>query len=136
MNLRTLLDKLLGSADWGIHPDDHKRPGADAPVRVMPAPSRLYLPLSQHSGAPARPIVLVGQKVKKGECLAEAQGMVSAPVHAPTSGTVLAVADVTAPHPSGLAMPAIMLEPDGLDEWIERRSQTPSATESMFNRMP
>jgi len=119
MNMRTLLDKLLGSADWGIHPDDHKRPGADAPVRVMPAPSRLYLPLSQHSGAPARPIVLVGQKVKKGECLAEAQGMVSAPVHAPTSGTVLAVADVTAPHPSGLAMPAIMLEPDGLDEWIE-----------------
>lgn len=65
MNMRTLLDKLLGSADWGIHPDDHKRPGADAPVRVMPAPSRLYLPLSQHSGAPARPIVLVGQKVKK-----------------------------------------------------------------------
>ena len=119
MNLRTLLDKLLGSADWGIHPDDHKRPGADAPVRVMPAPSRLYLPLSQHSGAPARPIVLVGQKVKKGECLAEAQGMVSAPVHAPTSGTVLAVADVTALHSSGLAMPAIMLEPDGLDEWIE-----------------
>ena len=34
MNMRTLLDKLLGSADWGIHPDDHKRPGADAPVRV------------------------------------------------------------------------------------------------------
>ena len=65
-----------------------------------------------------RPVVLVGQKVKKGQCLAEAQGMVSAPVHASTSGTVLAISEVTAPHPSGLTMPAIVLEPDGLDEWI------------------
>lgn len=118
MNMRTLLDKLLGSADWGIHPDDRKRPAADVPIRVMPAPERLYLPLSQHSGAPARPVVLVGQKVKKGQCLAEAQGMVSAPVHASTSGTVVAISEVTAPHPSGLTMPAIVLEPDGLDEWI------------------
>ena len=103
MNMRTLLDKLLGSADWGIHPDDRKRPAADMPIRVMPAPERLYLPLSQHSGAPARPVVLVGQKVKKGQCLAEAQGMVSAPVHASTSGTVVAISEVTAPHQIGRA---------------------------------
>ena len=65
MNLRTLLDKLLGSADWGIHPDDHKRPGADAPVRVMPAPSRLYLPLSQHSGARPGRLCWWAKKVKR-----------------------------------------------------------------------
>ena len=37
-------DQLLGN-NWGVHPDDHKRPAADAPVRVMPVPARLYLPL-------------------------------------------------------------------------------------------
>jgi electron transport complex protein RnfC len=103
--------------DWGVHPDDHKRPAADAPVRVMPVPARLYLPLQQHLGGPARPTVLVGQKVKKGELVAEATGMVSAPIHAPTSGTVVAVSEVTAPHPSGLSLPAIILEADGADEW-------------------
>jgi Na+-translocating ferredoxin:NAD+ oxidoreductase subunit C len=103
--------------DWGVHPDDRKRPAADAPLRVMPVPAKLHLPLQQHLGAPARPVVLVGQKVKKGELLAEASGMVSAPIHAPTSGTVVAVTEVTAPHPSGLTLPAIILEADGLDEW-------------------
>lgn len=111
-------DQLLGN-NWGVHPDDHKRPAADAPVRVMPVPARLYLPLQQHLGGAARPTVLVGQKVSKGELLAEATGMVSAPLHAPTSGTVVAVTEVTAPHPSGLSLPAIILEADGADEWCE-----------------
>jgi Na+-translocating ferredoxin:NAD+ oxidoreductase subunit C len=113
------LFKHFLSDDWGVHPDDHKRPAADRPVRVMPVPARLYLPLQQHLGGPARPVVLVGQKVKKGELIAEAQGMVSAPIHAPTSGTIAAVTEITAPHPSGLTLPAIILEADGLDEWIE-----------------
>ncbi len=118
MGFMNLFKQFL-SADWGVHPDDHKRPAADAPVRVMPVPARLYLPLQQHLGGPARPTVLVGQKVKKGDVLAEAQGMVSAPIHAPTSGTVVAVTEVTAPHPSGLTLPAIILEADGADEWCE-----------------
>jgi len=104
--------------DWGVHPDDHKRPAADQPVRVMPVPAKLYLPLQQHLGGPARPTVLVGQKVKKGELIAEAQGMVSAPIHAPTSGIISAVTEITAPHPSGLTLQAIILEADGADEWI------------------
>ncbi len=118
MGFRNFLKHLLGS-DWGVHPDDHKRPAADVPVRVMPVPARLYLPLQQHLGSPARPVVLVGQKVKKGELIAEAQGMVSAPIHAPTSGTIAAVTEITAPHPSGLALPAIILDADGADEWCE-----------------
>ena len=105
--------------DWGVHPDDHKRPAADQAVRVMPVPAKLYLPLQQHLGAPARPVVLVGQKVKKGELIAEAQGMISAPIHAPTSGVIAAVTEITAPHPSGLTLPAIILEADGLDEWCD-----------------
>ena len=116
MGVMNLFKHLLGN-DWGVHPDDHKRPAADQPVRVMPVPARLYLPLQQHLGGPARPVVLVGQRVKKGELLAEAQGMVSAPIHAPTSGSVVAVTEITAPHPSGLSLPAIILEADGADEW-------------------
>lgn len=105
--------------DWGVHPDDRKRPAADAPTRVMPIPPVLYLPLQQHLGAPARPIVMVGQRVKKGERLAEPAGMISAPIHAPTSGTITAITEVTAPHPSGLDLQAIVLTTDGEDEWVE-----------------
>ena len=118
MEFMNFLRHFLGD-DWGVHPDDRKRPAADQPVRVMPLPARLYLPLQQHLGSQARPAVLVGQKVKRGELIAEAQGMVSAPIHAPTSGTITAVTEVAAPHPSGLTMPAIILEADGADEWCE-----------------
>ncbi|MBT0960534.1 electron transport complex subunit RsxC [Denitromonas iodatirespirans] len=116
MRLTRLLKPFSGR-DWGIHPDDHKRPAADAPLRVMPLPARLYLPVQQHLGGAARPTVVVGQKVRKGERIADAQGMVSAPIHAPTSGTVVAVTDITAPHPSGLSLPAIVIEADGDDVW-------------------
>jgi electron transport complex protein RnfC len=73
MGIMNFLGKMVGG-DWGVHPDDHKRPAADRPVRVMPVPARLYLPLQQHLGGAARPVVLVGQKVRKGELVAEAQG--------------------------------------------------------------
>ncbi|MDR0633930.1 MAG: electron transport complex subunit RsxC, partial [Azoarcus sp.] len=79
---------------------------------------RLFVPLAQHLGAPALPTVLVGQKVKKGERLANPQGAVSAAIHAPTSGVVTALGDIPAPHPSGLPVLAVTLEADGLDEWI------------------
>lgn len=118
MGIMNFLGKMVGG-DWGVHPDDHKRPAAERPVRVMPVPSRLYLPLQQHLGGAARPVVLVGQKVRKGELIAEAQGMVSAPIHAPTSGTISAVTEITAPHPSGLTLLAIILDADGEDAWCD-----------------
>jgi len=112
------LDVLAGS-HWGVHPDDHKRPAADAPLRTLPLPDRLYMPLQQHVGGAARPIVLVGNKVLKGQLIAEPQGNVSAPIHAPTSGTIVGIGDVTAPHPSGLAFAAITIEPDSDDKLFE-----------------
>lgn len=116
---------LIEAAHWGVHPHDHKRPAADAPLRCLPLPERLYVPLQQHIGAAARPIVLAGQKVKKGQLIAEAQGATSAAIHAPTSGTVAAISDVTAPHPSGLPVAAIIIEADGEDAWIEMESVDP-----------
>lgn len=104
---------------WGVHPDDHKRPAADAPVRRMPMPARLYVPLLQHIGTAARPTVLVGQQVAKGQLIAEPQGMVSAAIHAPTSGTVVAIGEIVAPHPSGLPLAAVTIEADGADRWAD-----------------
>ena len=113
-----VFEKLFGS-HWGVHPEDHKKPAADREVRALPLPSRLFVLLSQHVGAPARPRVVIGQKVLKGECLAEAQGNISAPIHAPTSGTVIAIDEITAPHSSGLPAMAVSIAPDGLERWLE-----------------
>ena len=112
-----LMERII--SHWGVHPDDHKRPAADAPVRVMPMPARLYVPLLQHVGAPARPVVLTGQQVLKGQVLAEANGMISSPVHAPTSGTIIAIGEIAAPHPSGLPFQAITVETDGAEKWCD-----------------
>ena len=110
---------VLRTPRWGVHPDDHKRPAADAPLRTLPLPARLYVPLLQHVGQPARPVVLVGQEVLKGQLIAEPQGRISAPVHAPTSGRIVAIGEITAPHPSGLPFEAITLETDGHDRAFE-----------------
>ena len=107
------LFKLRG----GVHPEGRKDLSAEPPIRVLPLPQRLYVPLQQHIGAPARHLVTVGEKVKKGQLLAAGQGAVSAPVHAPTSGRVVAIGDFPGPHPSGLPMPTLTIETDGEDAW-------------------
>lgn len=104
---------------WGVHPDAHKQPAADHPIEVLPLPCHVHIPLQQHIGTIASPIVTVGQHVLKGELIAESQGNISAGVHATTSGTVTAIVDLTHPHPSGLASSAITIEADGEDRWIE-----------------
>jgi electron transport complex protein RnfC len=103
----------------GIHPNYRKELTSEQAIVRLPLPKRLYLPLQQHIGAPAEPVVTVGQRVKKGEVLARGQGAVSAPTHAPTSGVIADIAQVTAPHPSGLPQITIILEPDGKEEWAE-----------------
>ena len=108
----------------GVHPDGHKQPTASKPINVMPMPERLQVPLQQHIGAPAEPEVKVGQTVLKGQLLAHSQGAISAPVHAPTSGTVIDIADFTAPHPSGLTVRTIIIEADGEDSWFDNEQPT------------
>jgi len=118
MGIMKALKHFVGD-DWGVHPADHKRPVADLPSRRLPLPERVHLMLAQHVGAPARPVVLVGQKVKKGEMIAAAHGNISAPVHASTSGTISAIGEITAAHSSGLPGMAITIDVDGEDAWIE-----------------
>ncbi|PAS97843.1 MAG: electron transport complex subunit RsxC [Candidatus Dactylopiibacterium carminicum] len=114
-----ILDKFLKTS-WGVHPhEDHKRPAADVPLRGLPLPKRLAVPLLQHVGAPAKPLVAVGDQVLRGQLIAAAQGNVSAPIHAPSSGVVSAIGPVTAPHPSGLDFDAITIDLDGEDRAVE-----------------
>lgn len=103
----------------GVHPPGHKVTTATKTIAVMPIPKRLYVPLQQHIGAPAEAEVKVGDHVAKGQLLAHSQGVVSAPVHAPTSGTVIDIGDLTAPHPSGLSVRTITIEADGEDRWLD-----------------
>jgi electron transport complex protein RnfC len=103
----------------GIHPAENKYQSLLTPIRQAGVPAQLTFPLSQHIGAPAEPIVEVGQQVLKGEMIARADGFVSVPVHASTSGTIIAIEERMVAHPSGLPAPCIVLESDGLDQWLE-----------------
>jgi electron transport complex protein RnfC len=103
----------------GIHPAENKYQSLHTPIRQAGIPAQLTYPLSQHIGAPAEPIVAVGQQVLKGEMIARADGFVSVPVHASTSGTIVAIEERMVAHPSGLPAPCIVLESDGRDEWVE-----------------
>src|SRR5690606_10947119 len=94
------------------------RPAAE-PIGTVPLPPRLILPLSQHVGQPAEPVVTVGARVLKGQPIARPSGYIGAKVHASSSGTVVGIDDHPVPHPSGLTAPCVVIEPDGRDEpWV------------------
>ncbi len=93
----------------GIHPNEHKEVTAGLPIRRLPFAPVLYVPLAQHIGAPARPIVKAGQEVVRGEPIAEAGGFVSVPMHAPVTGKVVAV-DRLIPSAAGPKIPAIVID--------------------------
>ena len=103
----------------GIHVPDEKALSNQTPVAAAACPKFLIIPLQQHIGAPASPVVKVGDRVLKGQMIAEPKGYVSAPVHASSSGTVVAIEDRPVPHPSGLSAPCIVIETDGQDAWGE-----------------
>ncbi|MBT2971082.1 MAG: electron transport complex subunit RsxC [Candidatus Thiodiazotropha sp. (ex Ctena orbiculata)] len=104
----------------GVHPDDRKQLSAGQAIEDLPLPPLLHIPLQQHIGAPAEPLVRRGELVKKGQRLARSQGAISAPVHAPTSGRIMGVGGYPAHHPSGLSVRTITLKPDGRDEWTDQ----------------
>ncbi len=99
----------------GIHPEENKLSN-DAITQVAALPKVATFPLSQHIGAPAKPIVNKGDKVKVGTMIAEANGFISAPVHSSVSGTVAKID--TAVDASGYRKPVIIINVEG-DEWEE-----------------
>ena len=99
----------------GIHPEENKLTH-EVPTKVAPLPKQAIFPLSQHIGAPAKPVVAKGDKVKVGTLIAEAGGFVSAPIYSSVSGTVFKVD--AAVDATGYRKPSIIINVEG-DEWEE-----------------
>lgn len=109
----------------GIHPNDGKTLAKDKAIKeIMPTGDLVY-PLSQHIGAPATPIVEVGEQVIKGQKIAEAGGFVSAPIYASVSGTVKAIEPRL--NPTGSKVNCIVVENDGMYQEVRYVSMKPLA---------
>jgi electron transport complex protein RnfC len=105
-----LLQIIAGKRLWeGLHVPEHKETTNRLPIRRLPFAPMLIVPLSQHTGAPAVPVVREGQEVVRGEPIAKAGGFVSVPMHAPATGRVQRIA--LAPSARGDLSPAIYIKP-------------------------
>lgn len=98
----------------GVHPPDRKELSKEKPISLMPLPKRVAVILSQHTGAPASPVVAAKERVVKGQLIAEAQGFVSANIHAPVTGTVALIAPHFTCH--GAKVPSIIIDVEESDE--------------------
>ncbi|MDX8390715.1 MAG: electron transport complex subunit RsxC [Mariprofundaceae bacterium] len=116
----------------GIDPEQHKIT-ANQPIQDCPLSPLYILPMKQHIGQICQPLVEVGSDVLYGEKVAKSQGYLSAPIHSPVSGRVVKIEQHPVPHPSGLGLPSIFIEPDGtgredksLEPLVNYRDQDPS----------
>lgn len=113
------MNRALSTFPGGIHPAQHKRESIHETIASVTLPSRLTIPLSQHIGTPSVPVVKIGERVRKGQLIARAEGYVSVPQHASSSGRIVDIGDHPVPHPSGLKAPCIVVDTDGEDQWID-----------------
>jgi electron transport complex protein RnfC len=100
-----------------VHPPTSKGLTKDSPIVDAGVPDRVVLPMRQSIGAPANPVVSVGDEVKLGQMIGEPNGFVSVPVHASIAGKVTAVGRF--PHPLGGESQAVVIEGDGSEKWHE-----------------
>lgn len=104
------IDEALLTFRHGVHPEEYKELTCHRRIERMPFVEKYTLPLSQHTGAPARPVVREGQVVRRGELIAEPAAYVSVALHSPVDGTVAAI-DLF-PHPNGEMVPGIQILTD------------------------
>ncbi len=112
-------DKLykLWSFPGGIQLAGKKTQSTRQPINSAKPVRQLIIPLNQHIGQTAEPIVKTGDKVLKGQLIAHASGTISAPIHASASGVVSAIKEHAIPHPSGLSALCIIIDSDGYEQW-------------------
>jgi len=108
----------LGKLHGGLRLPAHKSASTAEPIKEVPVPAQLVLPIEQHVGEPAQPVVGVGDHVLKGQLVAEPDGEMGAPVHASSSGTVIAIERWPVSRRHGEKAPCIVIECDGRDEAI------------------
>jgi len=106
-----LKNLILHHFPGGIHPRDEKNLTAHLPIKDAPIPSRVFIPISQHIGAPAEPLVKPGDNVTVGDKIAEARGFVSANIHASVTGIVRSIKPY--PNATGRKATAIEIETRG-----------------------
>ena len=99
---------------------DHKALSKQHPLKKAALPPQLVIPLQQQAGGVNTPLVEVGDTVLKGQKIADSKNPVGAPIHAPSSGKIVAIDERTIPHPSGLPAACITLATDGKDTWADR----------------
>jgi electron transport complex protein RnfC len=109
----------LGKLHGGLRLDAHKSVSTGLPIQTPPLPPQLILPLDQHVGDPAEPLVGIGERVLKGQLLAESSGTLGAPVHASSSGKVVAIEPWPVAGRRGEPAPCIVIECDGDDRAVE-----------------
>ncbi len=107
----------------GVHPPERKELTADVPIRRMPFPDEIALPLRQHAGKPAIPIVRPGDRVERGDTIAEPDGWVSVPIHASAAGTVRAIE--WWPHPDGSVAETVLITVEPYSPQVPRPRLVP-----------
>jgi len=109
----------LGKLHGGLRLQAHKQISTVRPIQKVPVPSQLILPITQHAGDPAQPIVGIGEHVLKGQLIAETEGSLGAPVHASSSGKIVAIEPWPVARRYGNNAPCIVIDCDGQDRAIE-----------------
>ncbi len=111
--VKAIREKRFDGWYGGVHPVEGKEPTEHLGLVRFPAPKTAVFPMSMHLGAPATPIVAVGDTVKVGQKIGEAAGFISAPIHSSVSGTVVAIEN--RPHASRGSCLSVVIESDGLE---------------------
>lgn len=106
----------------GSHPPEYKDSTAEKKLEILPPPERVYIPLHQHFGNPAEPLIKKGEEVLLGQKIGEASSLFSASIHASVSGKVLSVDGHT--HPLGRPVLTVVIANDGEDNLLPELSET------------
>lgn len=101
----------------GVHMDEHKTLTEHIPIEKMPAPDVVYIPMSQHIGAPCNPTVAVGDTVKVGQIVGNSEAYISAAVHSSVSGSVKAIEKMYTAD--GRYCDCVVIENDKKDDAVE-----------------
>lgn len=110
--VKSIREERFAGYYGGVHPSEHKEFSENIALERFPEPKTVVISMSQHLGAPANPIVQVGDTVKVGQRIGEAAGFISAPVHSSVSGTVVAV-EPRLHATRGSEVMAVVIESDG-----------------------
>ncbi|PMJ86371.1 electron transport complex subunit RsxC [Vibrio splendidus] len=121
----SLIEQIRTGSIWnfpgGVHPAENKKQSNTTDIVHARLPEEIVLPVKQHIGKPGNLLVAVGDAVLKGQQLTALETGFTLPVHAPTSGVITAIEPRTTAHPSGLSDVCVVIKPDGLDTWIEKK---------------